>query len=740
MTQETEEKTIELSQITQFIFKNQDALYEYFVTEWSSTGALQYENLPTLLYNCIVMYTYNHQDNGTPANVEQISSLVESWNKTIRQELPHVINTSPLSKTGLSQLIKILMKCENPMDHVLITTSKLQEDNAAGKELSKKLETLEIDTSQSEKKRTIEQNKQKTRTLGTHEPNEMIEQARNPSKKRHYVDQSPHRKIRHQLGAQVRHKKEAVGNIAVSNKFDTSGDIFVTNDDEERSCWDCIRGCHIFDELNKCFSPGFDPYIQVTHFTDTSMKSHETACVFNVKRACIWREEDNNVLKWKVRKSDLRKSVLRFCCFDQEIGQDTLTGGQRLYLGDVENFSQIGDTCIGKEIVLKRYGVFCGALTVDLSIRKKKDTESRDDGEYCVLKVSIRYATKLKKPRATDVSADGSTAVFSGIGFILYLILAGWLFEFLEKDEEDSQILTWWDGFWFVFITATTVGYGDIVPVSAAGLYVNCCIILIDVLFIGFIVSLFFEYVQTMVEKKRMEHNEKNKNNPLEESSVKIFLTEKAKNPDFGKNVLKIKPNKDSDGNDSDDADGGLFGTWGELIYYTLFVIVIVAIGTVVWVLEEEFPFDESFHLCLVTISTVGYGDIAPANPGGRAFCIFYILIGVGTITKLGSILFDGLIDQKQTIIYEKIFEESLMHKEQLEEMDMDGKGKVNKFEFMRHLLIQIGKARDDDFVGIQSRFRQMDANDSGTISKEDFELHAEKEKQKRIAKEGLLN
>jgi len=731
MTPKTEEKTIELSQITQFIFKNQDALYEYFVTEWSSTGALQYANIPALLYNCIVMYTYNHQDNGIPANVEQIKALVESWNKTIHQELPRVSNTSPLSKKGLSQVIKILMKAENPVEHVLITTSKPLEDNVAGllKEPAHMLETFEIDTSQSEKKRAIENNIPKTRTLGTHEPNEMIEQARGPRKKRQYVDQSPHRKIRHQLGAQIRHKKEAVGNIAVSTSYDTSGDAFVANDESERDCW------------AKTFSPGFDPYIKVTHFTSTSMKAHETACVFNVKRACIWREEDNNVLKWKVRKSDLRKSVLRFCCFDEEIGPDTLTGGHLLYLGDVENFSQIGDTCIGKEIVLKRYGDFCGALTVDLSIRKKKDTESRDDGEYCVLKVTIRYASKLKKQRGADVSADGSIAVFSGIGFILYLILAGWLFEYLEKEEESSKILTWWDGFWFVFITATTVGYGDIVPVTAAGLYINCIIILVDVLFIGFIMSIFFEYIQMMMERKSIELSQSKMGSPLEDSNVKKFLAEKAQNPEITAVAIA---SRDLDGADSEDLDGLLgncqewLDDWGQILSYTFFVIVIVVIGTVVWYFEEEFPFDESFHLCFVTMSTVGYGDIAPENPGGRAFCIFYILFGVGTITKLGTVLFDGIVDQQQEKIYEKIGDESLMHMEQMDEMDIDRTGKVNKFEFMRHLLIQMGKAREADFVGIEGRFRQMDADGTGTISKEDFRLLAEKES--RTENEANLN
>ena len=38
--------------------------------------------------------------------------------------------------------------------------------------------------------------------------------------------------------------------------------------------------------------------------------------------------------------------------------------------------------------------------------------------------------------------------------------------------------------------------------------------------------------------------------------------------------------------------------------------------------------------LTIVTISTVGYGDISPSTPAMRVFTVFYILIGCGLSSR----------------------------------------------------------------------------------------------------------
>ena len=55
--------------------------------------------------------------------------------------------------------------------------------------------------------------------------------------------------------------------------------------------------------------------------------------------------------------------------------------------------------------------------------------------------------------------------------------------------------------------------------------------------------------------------------------------------------------------------------------------------------------------LTIVTISTVGYGDIAPSTPALRAFTIFYILIGCGFVFVQLANVFAGVLEAFTNVV-----------------------------------------------------------------------------------------
>ena len=70
-------------------------------------------------------------------------------------------------------------------------------------------------------------------------------------------------------------------------------------------------------------------------------------------------------------------------------------------------------------------------------------------------------------------------------------------------------------------------------------------------------------------------------------------------------------------------------------IFLGLFV-VITAMGTLGFMVLEDVPLVKAFYYNIVTISTVGYGDIHPTSDASRLFALLIIVLGVGTF--LGAI------------------------------------------------------------------------------------------------------
>jgi len=60
--------------------------------------------------------------------------------------------------------------------------------------------------------------------------------------------------------------------------------------------------------------------------------------------------------------------------------------------------------------------------------------------------------------------------------------------------------------------------------------------------------------------------------------------------------------------------------------------LVVILIGTGAFVLIEGWTVIEAMYFCVVTLATVGYGDLHPTTDLGRLFTIGYIIIGVGII------------------------------------------------------------------------------------------------------------
>jgi voltage-gated potassium channel Kch len=68
--------------------------------------------------------------------------------------------------------------------------------------------------------------------------------------------------------------------------------------------------------------------------------------------------------------------------------------------------------------------------------------------------------------------------------------------------------------------------------------------------------------------------------------------------------------------------------------YIAAAALITLAIGTVVYHFVEHFSWLNAYYFSVITLTTVGYGDLTPHTSFGKIFTTFYVLIGVGIITS----------------------------------------------------------------------------------------------------------
>ena len=82
------------------------------------------------------------------------------------------------------------------------------------------------------------------------------------------------------------------------------------------------------------------------------------------------------------------------------------------------------------------------------------------------------------------------------------------------------------------------------------------------------------------------------------------------------------------------DQDGPVYSDWDRQVYRVLAAsaLGLLAVGTVVYRLLEDWSWVDSFYFSSVAVTTVGFGDITPSTDGSKLFTVFYIFSGLSLI------------------------------------------------------------------------------------------------------------
>mmetsp|Transcript_29745 Transcript_29745/g.67355 ORF Transcript_29745/g.67355 Transcript_29745/m.67355 type:complete len:356 (-) Transcript_29745:177-1244(-) len=307
---------------------------------------------------------------------------------------------------------------------------------------------------------------------------------------------------------------------------------------------------------------------------------------------------------------------------------------------------------------------------------------------------------------------------------ILIYLSVGCLFytQVEEKDCESQAPVTvagckepWTliDALYFSMVTMSTVGFGDFKPGSPGSRVFTCFYIIIGISVV---------FVQVAERLSGLV-------NYLEGLVVRCIMR---RSGNRGKRVMDI----DGDGQADLVLPSGAVVYWCSNLAFPVVVIVGFQILFAAMFVKTEpgLTFWDAFYHCLVTSTTVGYGDIALTTQASRLWAIVHIAASVSWLAALISEV--PARKAERALQLQKV---ALLHRqldpELITSLDKDGTG-VDKLEFVIGMLIELNAEMCGqtltwaDVRPFVSQFEAADMDKSGRLSQSDLELMVRKKRE----------
>mmetsp|Transcript_2971 Transcript_2971/g.10003 ORF Transcript_2971/g.10003 Transcript_2971/m.10003 type:complete len:379 (-) Transcript_2971:183-1319(-) len=277
----------------------------------------------------------------------------------------------------------------------------------------------------------------------------------------------------------------------------------------------------------------------------------------------------------------------------------------------------------------------------------------------------------------------------------------------LEHMNDEPDFGTFIDTVYFIAITVTTVGYGDMSPKSDAGKIFVMVFIIVGVALAGVMMTKITDW---MLEKQ------KNAVKRSEEKAKEMMQQDLAKlKQNLGARVSEAELARSTS---SKEAEGKSKVEANPIASALVVISIVVTLGAVVMGQLEGISFLDGCYWSIVTSTTVGYGDVTPKSADGRIFASFYAFITVGVmgwaVGQIASSAISTSVEAASHVEAFKLTPESLVQ--------MGGeKGYVDQYDFAVAMMLAMGKATQEDFDLVANRFNELDVNHDKTLDAKDL-------------------
>ena len=97
----------------------------------------------------------------------------------------------------------------------------------------------------------------------------------------------------------------------------------------------------------------------------------------------------------------------------------------------------------------------------------------------------------------------GRTGAYVAVASVFCIFFGSLAVLDVEQEAPDAQITTFGEALWWAFVTSTTVGYGDLYPVTAAGRVVAVGLMLLGIALLGAVTASMAAWLVSAVEQDR---------------------------------------------------------------------------------------------------------------------------------------------------------------------------------------------------------------------------------------------
>ncbi|XP_021719828.1 two-pore potassium channel 1-like [Chenopodium quinoa] len=272
-------------------------------------------------------------------------------------------------------------------------------------------------------------------------------------------------------------------------------------------------------------------------------------------------------------------------------------------------------------------------------------------------------------------------ALYLSAGTICFVLVRG------QLDGKKTNGVV--DALYFCIVTMTTVGYGDLVPATTLAKLLASLFVFSGVAVVGMILSRAAEYI---VEKN-------------EALVVKAFHLQEEAVPSA--EILEMVPVETN-------------RTRYKFVMASILLLSLMTAGTLFLTLHEEMDLIDAFYCVCATVTTLGYGDESFASAKSRLFAVFWILCSTMCLAQFFFYLTELYTERRQKTFLDWVLSRKLTLAD-IEEADLDNDNVVSAAEFVIMKLKEMEKITAEDVTVLMECFRNLDVDDSGTLTTADI-------------------